>query len=180
METANPVVLAPMAGITDKTFRVIAKSFGVGLVYTEMISAKALSYKNIRTEALLDLAGEEPPIAVQLFGSEPAVMAEAALRAEAAGADMIDINMGCPVPKVVKNREGSALLENPELASSLVSAMTAAVKVPVSVKIRLGMTKENIGGRILRPGDGGGRAHPWSRSMAAPGSSITADRLIGI
>lgn len=160
METANPVVLAPMAGITDKTFRVIAKSFGVGLVYTEMISAKALSYKNIRTEALLDLAGEEPPIAVQLFGSEPAVMAEAALRAEAAGADMIDINMGCPVPKVVKNREGSALLENPELASSLVSAMTAAVKVPVSVKIRLGMTKENI------------VAVSFAREMEAAGASL--------
>jgi len=144
VQTANPVVLAPMAGITDQTFRIIAKSFGVGLVFTEMISAKALSYKNIKTEALLDLTGEEPPIAVQLFGSEPAVMAEAALRAEAAGAAIIDINMGCPVPKVVKNREGSALLETPELAASLVSAMVAAVKVPISVKIRLGLTKENI------------------------------------
>ncbi len=144
VETDNPVVLAPMAGITDKTFRIIAKSFGVGLVFTEMISAKALSYKNIRTESLLDLAGEAHPIAVQLFGSEPEVMAEAAVRAEAAGADIIDINMGCPVPKVVKNREGSALLETPELAASLVSAMALAARVPISVKIRLGMSKNNI------------------------------------
>ena len=144
LETANPVVLAPMAGITDKTFRIIAKSFGVGLIFTEMISAKALSYKNIKTEALLDLSGETPPIAVQLFGSEPAVMAEAAIKAEAAGAAIIDINMGCPVPKVVKNREGSALLETPELAAALVSAMAAVVKVPVSVKIRSGLTRERI------------------------------------
>ncbi|MEA4891969.1 MAG: tRNA dihydrouridine synthase DusB [Peptococcaceae bacterium] len=141
---ANPVILAPMAGITDKTYRSIAKEQGVDLVYTEMISAKALSYKNLKTRELLDIRGETPPVAVQIFGSEPEIMAEAALKAQALGAAMVDVNMGCPVPKVVKNREGSALLEEPELAAAIVSAMAKAVAVPVSVKIRLGMTAKRI------------------------------------
>lgn len=156
----NPVILAPMAGITDKTFRIIAKDFGVGLIYTEMISAKALSYKNIKTQALLDLSGEKGPIAVQIFGSEPAVMAEAALKAQAEGAAMVDINMGCPVPKVVKNREGSALLDEPELAADIVSAIVKAVNIPVSVKIRLGLTQDKI------------VAVEFARRMAAAGASV--------
>jgi len=158
----NPVILAPMAGVTDKTFRMIAKSFGVGLIYTEMISAKALSYKNVRTEALLDLSGEEGPIAVQIFGSEPEVMAAAAVRAQAAGAAMVDINMGCPVPKVVKNREGSALLDNPELAAEIVKAVVKAVTVPVSVKIRLGLSQDNI------------VAVPFAQAMEAAGAAAIA------
>lgn len=137
-------MLAPMAGITDKAFRLITRKFGCGLVYTEMISAKALTYKNIRTKSLLDLEGEQQPIAVQLFGSEPAIMAEAAVIAQKEGARIIDVNMGCPVPKVVKNGEGSALLENPELACSIVRAMSEAVSVPVTVKIRSGFKPENI------------------------------------
>lgn len=140
----NKIVLAPMAGITDKAFRLIARKFGCGLVYTEMISAKALTYKNIRTKSLLDLEGEEQPISVQLFGSEPEVMAEAAAIAEKEGAQIIDINMGCPVPKVVKNSEGSALLEKPELACRIVKAMKEAVAVPITVKIRSGFRPENI------------------------------------
>lgn len=144
MEIPNQVVLAPMAGITDKAFRIIAREHGCGLVYTEMISAKALTYQNIKTKALLDLEGEEQPISVQLFGSEPETMAEAAVIAVREGAKIIDVNMGCPVPKVVKNKEGSALLEQPELACSIVRAMVKATDVPITVKMRIGWNRENI------------------------------------
>ena len=144
MNIPNQVFLAPMAGITDKAFRIIAREHGCGLVYTEMISAKALTYKNVRTKALLDLHGEEPPLAVQLFGCEPETMAEAAKIVAAVGAQLIDINMGCPVPKVVKNGEGSALLTNPQLAVEIVKAMVSAVSVPITAKIRAGWDKENL------------------------------------
>jgi len=140
----NKVFLAPMAGITDKAFRLIAREHGCGLVYTEMISAKALSYKNVRTKALLDLQGEEPPLAVQLFGCEPKTMAEAAKIVADVGAQLIDINMGCPVPKVVKNGEGSALLMNPQLAVEIVRSMVRAVSVPITAKIRSGWNMENV------------------------------------
>jgi len=144
VEILNRIVLAPMAGITDKAFRLIARMHGCGLIYTEMISAKALTYKNMKTKILLDLTGEEKPIAVQLFGSDPEIMAEAAIIVEKEGAQIIDINMGCPVPKVVKNGEGSALLEKPELACEIVRTMRQAVKVPITVKIRSGFRPENI------------------------------------
>ncbi|MCR4440701.1 MAG: tRNA dihydrouridine synthase DusB [Peptococcaceae bacterium] len=140
----NKVVLAPMAGITDKAFRLIARAHGCGLVYTEMISAKALTYRDVKTKALLDLTGEKPPIAVQLFGSEPEVMAEGASIAVQQGADIVDVNMGCPVPKIVKNGEGSALLEKPGTACRIVRAMAEAVQVPVTVKMRIGWNRENI------------------------------------
>jgi len=140
----NRVVLAPMAGITDKAFRIIAREHGCGLIYTEMISAKALTYKNERTKALLDIQGEEQPIAVQLFGCEPKVMAEAAQIVAAEGVQLIDINMGCPVPKVVRNGEGSALLENPQLAKEIVQRMRRVVSLPITVKIRTGWDQENI------------------------------------
>ncbi len=140
----NPITLAPMAGITDKAFRIIARNHGCGLIYTEMVSAKALLYNNKATQSLVDLTGEDPPIAVQLFGSEPPLMAEAARIAASAGASVIDVNMGCPVPKVVKNQEGSALLEKPELAGKIVKEIVRAVEIPVTVKMRIGWTKENI------------------------------------
>jgi tRNA-dihydrouridine synthase B len=143
-EIPNPVVLAPMAGVTDKAFRIIAREHGCGLVYTEMISAKALCYHNSRTRELLDLEGEEQPIAVQLFGCEPEVMAEGARLAVQAGAMLLDINMGCPVPKVVKNGEGSALLEKPELAAEIVRRMVEVAPVPVMAKIRIGWNAPNI------------------------------------
>ncbi len=133
-----------MAGVTDKAFRLIAKEQGCGLLYTEMISAKALIYNNQRTCAILDLAGEQQPIAVQLFGSEPEVMAEGALIAVANGAQLLDINMGCPVPKVVRCGEGSALLKNPELAAKIVQAMVKAVDVPITVKMRLGWDEQHL------------------------------------
>lgn len=144
MQIPNPVVLAPMAGVSDKAFRIIAREHGCGLVYTEMISAKALCYQNGRTKALLDIQGEKQPIAVQLFGCDPEVMAEGARLAVQEGALLLDINMGCPVPKVVRNGEGSALLEKPELAVQIVQAMVRAVSVPIMVKIRSGWNKQNI------------------------------------
>ena len=136
--TKNPVVAAPMAGVTDKTFRKLIKEAGCGLVVTEMVSAKALIYNNKRTYKLLDISGEQPPISVQLFGSEPETMAEAAVIAAELGADLVDINMGCPTPKIVKNGEGSALMKQPRLAAGIVSSMKKAVTIPVTVKIRAG------------------------------------------
>lgn len=144
VEIPNRVVLAPMAGITDKAFRQIAREHGCGLVYTEMISAKALTYNNHRTKAILDIQGEMQPVSVQIFGSEPEVMAEGAKIAVLAGAKILDVNMGCPVPKVVKCGEGSALLENPGKAEAIIRAMVKAVNVPITVKIRSGWNRDNI------------------------------------
>jgi nifR3 family TIM-barrel protein len=140
----SPAILAPMAGITDKTYRRLAKEQGAGLAYTEMISAKALSYSNVKTLALLDIEGEQGPVAAQFFGSEPVLMADAAVKAQAGGAAFVDVNMGCPVQKVVKNGEGSALLEKPDLAAEIVTAMSKAVAIPVTVKIRLGVDSLHI------------------------------------
>lgn len=162
IQIANPVVLAPMAGVTDKAFRILAKEQGCGLIYTEMVSAKALTYKNVRTFDLIDLRDEEPPISVQIFGSEPEIMAEGAKMVEEAGASIIDINMGCPVPKVVKNNEGSALMQNPQLASDIVKSVVKAVKIPVTVKFRKGWDKDNI------------TALDFAKSMEASGASALA------
>lgn len=151
-----------MAGVTDKAFRLITREYGCGLIYTEMISAKALNYNNIRTKTLMDIEGEQQPIAVQLFGSEPQVMAQGAQLAAANGAQLLDVNMGCPVPKVVRCGEGSALLENPKTAESLVKEMVAAVNVPVTVKIRSGWDKQNI------------VAAEFAKRMAAAGAAAIA------
>lgn len=142
----NQVVAAPMAGVTDKAFRLLAKEQGCGLVFTEMISAKALVYQNRRTQELLNIEGEEGPLAVQLFGSEPEIVAQGAVLAQQAGATLIDINMGCPAPKIVKNGEGSALMQNPSLAQNIVAQTVKAVKIPVSVKIRAGWCAKTING----------------------------------
>ena len=140
----NPTVLAPMAGVTDLAFRLLAKEMGCGLVYSEMVSAKGLLYENCRTKELLRIDPRERPTAVQLFGSVPAEVAEAARRVAEGGADIIDFNMGCPTPKIVKNGEGSALLRVPELAASIIKAMVAAVRVPVTVKIRTGWAADSV------------------------------------
>ncbi len=140
----NPVFLAPMAGVTDKAFRETVRSVGGHLVWTEMISDKALTYQNSRTLEMLNLSGEPSPRIVQLFGSEPETMAKAAVLAVEKGADIIDLNMGCPTPKIVKNGEGSALLLDLPLAQQIAEAVVKAVEVPVSVKMRLGWTAENI------------------------------------
>lgn len=140
-EMVRPVFLAPMAGVTDKAYREIARSVGARHVWTEMISDKALTYQNTRTLSMLDLTGEESPRIVQIFGSEPTVMARAAGLVVEHDADIIDINMGCPAPKIVKNGEGSALLLNLDLAQQIAEAVVKAVSVPVTVKMRLGWNK---------------------------------------
>lgn len=141
--SANPFVLAPMAGVTDKAMRLICRRYGVGLVVTEMVSAKALHYRNKKSFELLDLCGEEEPIAVQLFGSEPDIMAEGARLAVEAGAKMLDVNMGCPVPKVAGHGEGSGLLRTPETAFAIIRAMREAVDVPLSAKMRIGWDEKD-------------------------------------
>lgn len=139
-----PVALAPMAGITDMPFRVICKELGCGLVVSEMVSAKGLLYKNVKTFDMLRIAPEERPAAIQLFGSNPQELARAAKIVEADGADIIDFNMGCPVPKIVNNGEGSALMKNPQLAYEILARMAEAVKIPVTVKIRSGWDAAHI------------------------------------
>lgn len=144
VELANRVFAAPMAGVTDKAFRILLRKMGCGLIVTEMVSAKALQYSNRETFRILDLSGEEGPIAVQLFGSDPWVMAQGAQLAVQYGAAIVDINMGCPTPKIVKNGEGAALMRNLPLAARITSAVVQAVDVPVTVKIRKGWDEKQV------------------------------------
>ena len=141
---ANPYILAPMAGVTDLPFRLLCKEQGAGLLCMEMISAKALQYKNKNTKALLAIHLDEYPVSLQLFGSDPKIMSEMAKMIEELPFQILDINMGCPVPKVVRNGEGSALMKNPELVHEIVSAVSKAIKKPVTVKIRKGFDDDNI------------------------------------
>ena len=143
IELDVPVALAPMAGISDLPYRVICRKFGCGLTVSEMVSAKGLLYKNEKTFAMLRIDKAERPTAIQLFGSVPEELAEAARIVEARGADIIDFNMGCPVPKVVNNGEGSALMKTPELAGKILEAMVKAVRIPVTVKFRAGWDEEH-------------------------------------
>lgn len=138
VEMENPLVLAPMAGVTDLPFRILCKEQGCGLICMEMVSAKAISYKNKNTEALMEIEETEHPISLQLFGSEPELMAEVAKSIEERPFDILDLNMGCPVPKVVNNGEGSSLLKNPELIWKIVHAISHAISKPVTAKIRIG------------------------------------------
>ena len=134
----NPLFLAPMAGVTDKAFRMITKPFGPAMMYTEMVSGKGLHYKSQRTAQLLHAEEAEGPVAAQIFGHEPELMGSIAEEALRFGAVMVDINMGCPAPKIVKNGDGSALMKNPDLAGEVIAAVVRAVNVPVTVKIRKG------------------------------------------
>ena len=143
-ETDNNVFLAPMAGVSDSAFRRICRSFGAGLVYSEMISAKALSYKDKKTEKMLRIHDEEKPFAVQIFGSEPDIMASVAHEAVKTGACILDINMGCPVPKVVNNGEGSSLMRDTDKIYKIVSAVKHESPVPVTVKIRKGFDDAHV------------------------------------
>lgn len=143
IELSAPLALAPMAGITDLPFRLICRRLGCGMTVSEMVSAKGLLYKNVKTTEMLRIDDGERPTAIQLFGSVPAELAEAARMVEASGADMIDFNMGCPVPKIVNNGEGSALMKNPHLAHDILAAMVKAVKIPVTVKFRAGWDDNN-------------------------------------
>lgn len=140
----SPVILAPMAGVTDLPFRLLCKRKGAGLLCMEMVSAKAIYYRNRNTEELLKIHPEEVPVSLQLFGSQPELIAEMAKRIEERPFSILDINMGCPVPKVVNNGEGSALMKNPKLAGEIMAAVVKAVKKPVTVKIRKGFDDEHI------------------------------------
>ena len=140
----NRFFLAPMAGITDAAFRTICADFGAAVTYTEMVSAKALVYDDRKTAGLLELRCDHRPCGAQLFGSEPDVMAEAARRTvEICNPEFLDVNMGCPVPKIYNNGEGSALMGNPQLAAEIVSAMKKAVNLPVTVKFRSGIREDS-------------------------------------
>ena len=144
VEIANPCVLAPMAGVTDLPFRLLCKEQGVGLLSMEMVSAKAISFHNKNTQYLMQIAEGENPIALQIFGSDPEIMAQSAAEIEERPFDILDINMGCPVPKVVNNGEGSALMKNPKLAGEIVERVSRAVKKPVTVKIRKGFQESSV------------------------------------
>lgn len=140
----NNLILAPMAGVTDLPFRLLCKEQGAGLICTEMVSAKAIYFKNKNTESLMEIDERERPVSLQLFGSEPDLMAEIAKQIEPRNFDILDINMGCPVPKVVNNGEGSALMKNPKLVHKIVSKVSKAIQKPVTVKIRKGFTEDSV------------------------------------
>ena len=145
IEISSPLVLAPMAGVTDLAFRQICREQGAALTCTEMVSAKALCYGDKKTPSLLKLGEGEHPAAVQIFGSEPEFMARgAAIALQLSGADILDINMGCPVGKVANHGEGSGLMKTPEIAEQIIRAVCAAVDVPVTVKIRKGWDKGHV------------------------------------
>ena len=134
----NNVVLAPMAGVTDLPFRLLCKEQGAGLICMEMVSAKAILFHNRNTESLMEIDSREQPVSLQLFGSDPEVVAEAARQIEERPFHILDINMGCPVPKIVNNGEGSALMKNPKLAAEIVRKTCNAIRKPVTAKIRKG------------------------------------------
>lgn len=144
VELENPVVLAPMAGVTDLPFRLLCKEQQAGLLCMEMISAKAILYGNKNTEKLMEIHSNENPVSLQLFGNDPSIISEMAKRIEDRPFDILDLNMGCPVPKVVNNQEGSALLKNPPLIREIVGKTVKAIKKPVTVKIRKGFDGEKI------------------------------------
>ena len=140
----NRLALGPMAGVTDQPFRLLCREQGCGLLYTEMVSAKAIFYNNKNTKELLDVKEEERPVAVQLFGSDPEIISDLAAKIEDGPYDLIDFNMGCPVPKVVNNGEGSALMKDPKLVEKIFTALVKKVKKPVTVKIRKGFNDGSV------------------------------------
>jgi len=144
LKLQNNIFSAPMAGVTDLPFRLLAKEFGAGLVFSEMISVKGILYDNVNTKELLTIDEKEHPIAVQLFGHEPDEFTEAIKRTAHLPIDVYDLNCGCPAPKIVKNGDGSALMKTPERIGKIVSAMRAATDKSISAKIRLGFDKDSI------------------------------------
>ena len=144
IELENRYILGPMAGVTDLPFRLLCREQGAGLLCMEMVSAKAIYYNNRNTESLLEIHPDERPVSLQLFGSDPKIMSEMAKRIEERPFAILDVNMGCPVPKVVKNGEGSALMKNPKLVYEIVSALVKAIDKPVTVKIRKGFDDDHV------------------------------------
>ncbi|GGF64582.1 putative tRNA-dihydrouridine synthase [Terasakiella brassicae] len=149
IKLTSPVVLAPMSGVTDMPFRKLVKRFGAGLVVSEMIASQEMLRASDKTQKMATSCADESPIAVQLAGTDPQIMAEAAKLNEARGADIIDINMGCPVKKVVKSFAGSALMRNEDLAGDIMRAVKEAVSIPVTVKMRLGWDEDNLNALTL-------------------------------
>ncbi|HKP16910.1 MAG TPA: tRNA dihydrouridine synthase DusB [Gaiellaceae bacterium] len=183
VEVPTRVVLAPMAGVSVQAFRRQGRRFGAGLVCSEMVSCAGLHHGNERTLGYLRIAADEHPLAVQIFGSEPPLMAEAARMVEDAGADVVDINFGCPVRKVTKTGAGATLLEDPERACRIVEAVAEAVDVPVSVKMRRGLENGSracldIGPRLVEAGAETLTLHPRSAKQMYTGTadhSLTAE-----
>ncbi|MDR3243940.1 MAG: tRNA dihydrouridine synthase DusB [Elusimicrobiota bacterium] len=150
IELQNNVVLAPMAGITDLPFRLLAKQGGAALVYTEMVSAKALIYDDDKTKKLLTIDEKERPVSVQIFGSDSQSLSEAAKRAQNLGADIIDINLGCPVKKIAKSGAGAKLLANKELIEDILTKTAQSINIPLTIKIRLGIAAgQNLAVEII-------------------------------
>jgi tRNA-dihydrouridine synthase B len=180
VEIPTRVVLAPMAGVSVQAFRRQGRRFGAGLVCSEMVSCAGLHHQNERTLGYLKIATDEHPLAVQIFGSEPSVMADAARLVEHAGADLVDINFGCPVRKVTKTGAGATLLDDPERASRIVDAVASAVNVPVTVKMRRGLldgshTALDVGPRLVEAGAASLTLHPRSAQQMYTG---TADHAL--
>jgi tRNA-dihydrouridine synthase B len=144
VEVWPPVILAPMSGVTNRTMRALYKPFGLGLTVTEFVSSNALKYANRRTMEMIDQHGVERPVSTQLWGDEPQTMAQAARLVRECGADIVDINFGCPAPKVTKTNGGSACLRDPERCEAIVRAVVDAVDCPVTVKMRLGWTEQDL------------------------------------
>lgn len=144
IDITDKLILAPMAGVTDLPFRLLCKEQGCDILYTEMVSAKGIFYNNKNTIPLLQLDSKENPIGLQLFGSEPELMADMAVKVQDIGFDFIDINMGCPMPKITNNGEGSALMNNPKLIGEIVKTMNNRCKLPITIKIRMGFDEGHI------------------------------------
>src|SRR2546430_8678814 len=183
VEIPSRLVLAPMAGVSVQAFRRQGRRYGAGLVCSEMVSCAGLHHGNERTLGYLRIASDERPLAVQIFGSDPCVMAEAARMVEQAGADIVDINFGCPVRKVTKTGAGATLLEEPERAERIVAAVAAAVSVPVTVKMRRGLDNGSrdcldVGPRLVEAGAASLTLHPRSAKQMYTGTadhSLTAE-----
>ena len=144
LELENNVFLAPMAGVTDLPFRILCKEMGCGLVYSEMVSAKGILYDNKNTTELLEIDSKERPVAVQLFGSDPEILGAMAKKIEQYPIDIIDVNMGCPAPKIVKNGEGSCLMKTPELVGKIVKSLVESQSKPVTIKFRKGFDDDHV------------------------------------
>jgi tRNA-dihydrouridine synthase B len=176
VEIPTRVVLAPMAGVSVQAFRRQGRRFGAGLVCSEMVSCAGIEHRNERTLGYLRVAGDEHPLAIQIFGSEPRAMAEAARQVAAAGADLVDVNFGCPVRKVTKTGAGATLLEDPELAARIVAAVAEAVAVPVTVKMRRGLENGSrscleLGPRLVEAGASSLTLHPRSARQMYTGQA---------
>src|SRR4029079_4677827 len=190
IEIPSRLVLAPMAGVSVQAFRRQGRRFGAGLVCSEMVSCAGLQHGNERTLGYLRIAADERPLAVQIFGSDPAVMAQAAAMVEEAGADIVDINFGCPVKKVTKTGAGATLLDEPERACRVVEAVASSVSVPVTVKLRRGLENGSraclsLGPRLAEAGAASLTLHPRSAKQMYTGSadhSLTAGlvSLVGV